>query len=226
MTSRSQELNEVQTAILRAVIDAEKEYPSIAITEHHVFEKIGLGLQEIRANLRFMERMGCVKLENLNSSESEAVWVKITPEGYMALQGQNEFLIDTKNSGVNIENLMQVGTAHNSQLQQGTQGSVQNLSIDSTSKVALDALLKDIKELASNLNLDAQVQEELQSDIQTIEVQASSSKPKKTILKVALESVASIIKGSVEKAISSELALHAPTVLQQIQEYIQHLGHS
>lgn len=216
-------MNKIELDILQAVVDEQKVNPSIAVTEHPIAERVELGLQEVRANLNLLERKGCVQLDNISSQLDEAVWVKITPEGSMALQGRDEFLVK-ENLGISIENLIQVEKAYNSQFQQGTHKSTQNLYVDSTSKIALDGLLKDIKELANNLRLDAHTEDELQSDIQTIEVQASSSKPKKAILEVALKSVASILKGSVEKAVSSELTLHAPNVLHRLQEFIQNLG--
>ena len=85
-------MNKTQLDILQAAIDAEETSPSIAITEHHIAERAALSLHEIRANLRLMERRNCVQLQDLSTFNREAVWVKITPEGYMALQGRNEFL--------------------------------------------------------------------------------------------------------------------------------------
>lgn len=215
------QMNQTELDILQATVDAEKAHPSIAITEHHVAEAVSLDLQEIRANLRMMERKGCVQLQNFSSFNNESVWVKITPEGHMALRERYEFLNNSDHSSVNIEYLLQVENAHNSQFQQGTHNSTQNLFADNTSKVQLSELLEEIKKLAANLELDTQVSADFQSDIQTVEAQLSNSKPKNTILKIGLASIASILKGSTEKALATEMASHIPSVIQRIHEFIQ-----
>lgn len=214
-------MNKAQLDILQAAIDAEAANPSIAVTEHHIAERVNFNLHEIRANLRLMERRSCVQLQNLSTFNHEAVWVKVTPEGYMALQGRNEFLNSTDPTGVRIENLLQVENAHNSQFQQGTHNSTQNFFVDNATKTQLNDLLAQIKSLASNLEFDQETQDDLQSDIQTVEAQLSNSKPKNAILKSAFTSISSILKGSVEKAISAEMASHIPSVLHRIQEFVQ-----
>lgn len=214
-------MDKAQLDILQAAIDAEETNPSIAVTEHHIAERVALNLHEIRANLRLMQRQNCVQLQNLSTFNHGAVWVKITPEGHMALQGKNEFLNNTDSTGIRIENLLQVENAHNSQFQQGTHNSTQNLFVDSTTKGQLNELLAEIRVLASNLELDQETHDDLQSDIQTVEAQLSNSKPKNTILQSAFMSISSILKGSVEKAISTEIASHIPSVLHRIYEFIQ-----
>ncbi|KAM3112801.1 hypothetical protein [Phormidesmis sp. 146-33] len=215
-------MNKIELDILQAVVDEQKVNPSIAVTEYQIAERVELDLQEIRANLNLLKRQGCVQLEDLGSHSGEAVWAKITPEGSMALQGRNEFL--TKEIGISIGNLIQVEKACNSQFQQGTHNSTQSLFVDNTSKAALSELLNDIKKLVNSLELDAQTKDELQSDIQTLEAQASNPKPKKAIFKAVFASIASILKGATEKAISTELASHAPSVLQRIHEFLQNMG--
>lgn len=217
------QMNQTELDILQATVDAEKANPALTVTEHKIAAIVNLDVQEIRAYLRLMERKSCVHLQNISTHNNESVWVKMTPEGYMALRGRNEFSVDPNHSSVSIENLIKVENAHHSQFQQGTHDSTQNLFIDSTVKAQLTELLDQIKKLVINLEFDNQTKDDLESDIQTVEAQVSNSKPKKAILKVAFESIASILKGSVEKAISNELASHATSILQQIHERMNSL---
>ncbi|NJL39765.1 MAG: hypothetical protein HC833_00765 [Leptolyngbyaceae cyanobacterium RM1_406_9] len=217
-------VDKTQLGILQAAIDAEEANPSIAITEHHIAERVNLDLHEIRANLKLMERRNCVRLQDLSTHDGDAVWVKIMPEGHMALRGRNEFLNNTAPTGIRIKNLLQVENAHSSQFQQGTHNSTQNLFVDGTTKTQLNELLAEIKALASNLEFDQETQDDLQSDIQTVEAQLSNSKPKNTILKSAFLSISSILKGSVEKAISAEMASHIPSIIHRIHTFIQNVN--
>jgi len=169
-------MNKVQLDILQAAIDAEETNPSTPVTEHHIAERVNLDLDEIRANLRLMERCNSVQLQNLGGFDGDAIWVKITSEGRMALRGRGEFLNHTDPTGFRIENLLQIENAHNSQIQQGTYNSTQNFFVDNTTKTQLNELLTEIKALANNLEFDQETKDDLQSDIRTVEAQLSNSK--------------------------------------------------
>lgn len=97
-----------------------------------------------------------------------------------------------------------IGSMHNSQLQQNSSGATQSLNIGSD----LDGLKKFVEELRNsieNLKLQQDQIQELQESINTLEIQASSSKPKDIIIDESLRTVRNILEGTTGSIVASGL---------------------
>ena len=95
-----------------------------------------------------------------------------------------------------------IGTMSGGAIQQASENSTINYSFSDKTKEDISSLLDELKEVVSILELKEEEREELEVDIQTIEVQNRSNKPKKVVIKTLLNSVKAIL----ERASGSILA--------------------
>ena len=102
-------------------------------------------------------------------------------------------------------NIIQVEQMTNSQILQSSPGAVQAITFAQGKYDKLKEMLQVLKESMDQLNLKAQQKSDLQADIQTIEAQMLSSKPKATIITESLGSIRRILEGAVGSAIASSL---------------------
>ncbi len=101
--------------------------------------------------------------------------------------------IETK-KGHNITNFY--GPVKDSQFQQQTEDSIQvkaDLSLDFESIIKL---INEIRKNSKQLNITPEDEQELESDIITIEAQSKSPKPKNEIVKSCLKSIRTILEGA------------------------------
>ena len=88
------------------------------------------------------------------------------------------------------------GTVENSQFQQQTKDSIQIKSDVPLDFNSIVQIINEIRQNAKQLNLKPEDEQELESDIVTIEAQSKSSKPKSDIIKGCLKSIRSILEGA------------------------------
>jgi hypothetical protein len=82
----------------------------------------------------------------------------------------------------------------NSTLQQATSYSTINFQLNETKTADLDTILKSLNEIKDGLNISNELRGELLSEIQTLEIQRQSPKPKSSIIGEALKSVRTILE--------------------------------
>ena len=92
-------------------------------------------------------------------------------------------------------NVINIGQAFNSPIQQGTVGSTQSVSFSSTDLQAVSRLLQDLKGKLPDLGLARDDAQAVESDIATIEAQVSSPRPKIEVIKECLRTVRNIVEG-------------------------------
>jgi hypothetical protein len=102
-------------------------------------------------------------------------------------------------------NIIHVSQMINSQIQQGSPGATQAITFAQEKYDELKKVLLALKESIDQLNLQVEQKSDLQAEIQTIEAQMSSSKPKATIITESLGSIRRILEGAVGSAIASSL---------------------
>ena len=95
-----------------------------------------------------------------------------------------------------------IGSMQNSQLQQSSPGANQSLAIQND-LVGLSALVGRMKDSIRELNLSESHAKELLADISTVESQASSSRPKTTIISESLKTIRTILEGAAGNALAS-----------------------
>lgn len=112
---------------------------------------------------------------------------------------------DTPTSHFPPLNIISIGQMINSQIQQDSPKATQMVTIGEDKCEELKELLRSLKESIDKLGLEAQAKSDLQADIQTIEAQMSSSKPKLTIITKCVGSIRNILEGAAGNVLASLL---------------------
>lgn len=112
-----------------------------------------------------------------------------------------------------VVNILHVQSMVGSQIQQGTHGSTQSQtqSISQSDLTAIQDLLVKLQQSLGTLGLTSDALAEAQSEIQTIEAQIRSSKPKPVILRESLRTLRNLVEGVASNALAAGiLPLFAP----------------
>lgn len=82
--------------------------------------------------------------------------------------------------------------------------------------MALAQIIKNLRSLSSQLNLETSAQQEYDAELQTLEAQATSPKPKASILSESFKSIRTIIEGASGNLLASDLLQKISIFLQNI----------
>lgn len=104
-----------------------------------------------------------------------------------------------------VINITSIGQMKNSQIQIDSPGATQVATFNENRYEKLKEVIQSIKESIDQFGIDQQQKSELQADIQTIELQISSPKPKATIITECLGSIKRILECAAGGAIASGL---------------------
>ena len=119
------------------------------------------------------------------------------------MQSSNEEVKTAESPQYTVQNFF--GPVSGSQIQQGGSNSPQTYNNDQSSNEKILELIKEIKKEEKNLNLPPERAKELTSEIQTIEAQIASPKPKATIISESLKSTRNILEGTTGSLIAAKL---------------------
>lgn len=108
-----------------------------------------------------------------------------------------------------------IGSMHNSQLQQHSSSSSQSISV-ATDIQALLALITELRGALSNLALIPTEYEEFTAELSTLESQAGSPKPKRVVISESLKSARTILEGAAGNILASDLVTKITLFLQSI----------
>lgn len=92
-------------------------------------------------------------------------------------------------------NIINVSSMTNSVIQQGNTNSSQTVTFNNSHIPELKEFTNELRSILNSLQLSVDRQNELLSEIQTLEIQLESPKPKNNILKEALKSIQGILTG-------------------------------
>ena len=108
-----------------------------------------------------------------------------------------------------------IGSMSNSQLQQHSSGSAQSISaaIDLES---LGKLVSSLQSASDTLSLSDPARRELAAEIQTLQVQSKSPKPKTTIISESMKSIRTILEGAAGNVLASDLVQRISSFLQNL----------
>ncbi len=104
-------------------------------------------------------------------------------------------------------NITSIGTMIGSQLQIDSPGATQVATFNENGYEGLKEVIQSLKESIDQLDIDPQQKSELQADIQTIDAQIYSPKPKATIITECLGSIKRILEGAAGGALASGLII-------------------
>lgn len=125
------------------------------------------------------------------------------------------------NIGNYIENMNQ------SQIQQNTQDSTQSYANAGFDPQAVATLMREFGEWVDNAPISAEQKAEIGADLQTVESQVKSPKPKTGIIKAGLSSVKSVLEQTAAGALAAQaplVATEAAQWLEKIQQVLSSLG--
>jgi len=108
-----------------------------------------------------------------------------------------------------------IGVMNGGAIQQATNNSIINYTNSSEVLNAIADFTNELKQVIDNSNLSSDEVEELQTDIQTIEVQRKSKKPKTEILKTSLNSIKTIIESMVAGLATNVITANSDTLIQK-----------
>ncbi len=110
-------------------------------------------------------------------------------------------------------NVLFVNTMIGSSIQQGTDRSNQTTITQPDSLKNIEGFFESLNNNIDQLSLDSDSYQELKSEIETIQSQLKSPKPKTIIIKEVLESTRTILESAAGGVIGSQLASQIPTLL-------------
>jgi len=102
-------------------------------------------------------------------------------------------------------NIINIGTMTNSSLQQGTTSSTINVNLDSNKLNDLSQILESLKNVQDILGISVDLHKELVSEIQTLQIQKESPKPKSIIIKESLKTIRGLLENVSANIISSPI---------------------
>lgn len=109
-----------------------------------------------------------------------------------------------------------IGSMHNSQIQQDSAGATQSLAITETDTTELKKFVEELKNAMAGFQLAQEQSQDLKEAIATLEIQVNSAKPKNVIIHESLHTVRNIIEGMTGSVIASglicQLGLFLPAV--------------
>jgi hypothetical protein len=110
-------------------------------------------------------------------------------------------------------NIITVQSMNNSVIQQGSTHSTVNAAISFGEIDSLKSFVTDLRSSIDKLNLSVDVQNELLSEIATLQAQAQSPKPKKSIIKEALLSIKSLMENVAANIIAAPITQALPALI-------------
>jgi len=102
-------------------------------------------------------------------------------------------------------NIVSIGQMINSQIQQASPEATQVGTVNEDRYEELKEVIQSLKESIDKLDLESQDKSDIQAEIQTIEAQMSSSKPKVTIITECLGSIRRILEGVASNTLAASL---------------------
>ena len=93
-------------------------------------------------------------------------------------------------------NIINIGTMNNSSLQQATENSTLNYTFNDSKISEIEPITNRLKEILDTLNVSDESKKELSSEIQTLEIQRQSPRPKNIIISESLKTIRTILENA------------------------------
>lgn len=113
-------------------------------------------------------------------------------------------------------NIINIHHMQNSQIQQGTVESTQSQHLESETKNDISEFVELMKTKLPDLRLEADDMAEIEADINTVQSQVSSSRPKKSILKECLSSIQRVLEGAAGSVAAQQLIPLIPPLIASL----------
>jgi hypothetical protein len=104
-----------------------------------------------------------------------------------------------------VINVLNIHSVVGSQIQQGTHDSTQAQTVTTNDTEAIRALVNGFRERLSDLPFDQADRSEAEAELQTLEAQLRSSKPKSAIVRESLKTLRNLLEGVASNALAAVL---------------------
>lgn len=134
--------------------------------------------------------------EGLLEPNGAGLRVTITHQGVVEVEEAIENPDKPTEHFLPMNNYINIGSMINSSIQQGSPGAIQ--TFENKVKAAtpdIKSFIVELKEAINKLNLTVEAQNEMMAEIQTVEIQSNSPKPKHTIIQESLKTIKTILEG-------------------------------
>ena len=158
-------------------------------TIHDLAEKLGMDLNEAERVSQYLEGEGLIDTMRAFGAGNSSV--NITHRGVIEI----EKALDAPEKSTEYFpaiNIISVAHMSNSQIQQGTQHSQQTTSYEAPNVQELVALIQQFRAQLSSVELSDKDRAEAESELQTLEAQTHSPRPKAVIIRESLSTVKDI----------------------------------
>lgn len=146
--------------------------------------------------------------------------LKLEKEGIMG-EGLSFSSEDKEKAGsISIGNLLSVAHMENSQIQQGTSQSSQEISFSEDLKEELDRFLHTLRTELEKSDLDPGDRQDIDAERTTIEAQLSSRSPKPIIIKESLLSLKTILEGAAAGLLTTGVEKQIPALIDALGKLI------
>ncbi len=188
------------------------------VTTNEVAQKLGLDTlprpgdrEEVLKIARYLEGEGLIKLSGAGGNV-----VTLTHRGVCEVEEARGEPDEPTEHFAPIS-VVYAGTITNSPIQQGSPGATQSLTVVNQSGLQeLETFLQSLKQSVDQLELDEDQRAELEADIQTVEAQIASPKPKQEVVRPGLESIRRILEGSASAAVASPLTATVAAIINNV----------
>lgn len=203
----SDELRRLRFRVLKAVYDEAGASPTECVQSVNIAKRLEIGANIVMTVLRYFQGKELVEIVPYRPMGVSFYLIKITTKGIdeveTTLSGEESPTEHFK------PNIVIVGSnVVNSPIQQASSNSTNVFAGASDSRIIeLRELIEKIKELLNESSLRHEQKNDLQAEIQTIQGQLSSTKPKTKIITESITSVKTILEG-----VSPTLAAAAPII--------------
>lgn len=102
-----------------------------------------------------------------------------------------------------VVNILHVQSMVGSQIQQGTHSSTQHQTVSQNDIEAIRGLLSRLKGSLGGMQLENEARVDAEAEIQTVEAQLRSSKPKISILRESLRTLRNLVEGVASNAVAA-----------------------
>jgi hypothetical protein len=92
-----------------------------------------------------------------------------------------------------VINIINVATMTHSQIQQGTVGSSQSMTISGPERDAITRVLNEVREIIASVPLSPEQQADVEGNAATVEAQLRTSKPSRGMIREALDTIAAML---------------------------------
>lgn len=115
--------------------------------------------------------------------------------------------------GYHIENFLNVGNMHDSQVFQASSGATQEVHITQVAQDQVSSFVKEVTDSLGALELAGDEAKVAESDLATIEHQLASPRPKKGVIRESLSSLRNVFEGATGNMIAMGFADQIPALL-------------